>query len=333
MSGLLQRLALRRREREAARWLASRKDGAPVEAGDFDAWSADPDNRGRYETLESTWDDEALTLALRRVEHQAARRKRPAPKISRAWLALPAGLAAAAIAVVVLGPQIELSTAAVQERATGPGQTVTLDLPDGSRIDLAGDSRVRVRIAAHRRQVELTRGQAFFAVAPDTDRPFQVITHDSRIVVVGTRFDVAALNAGTQLAVEEGKVRFGGRGFFAADRLVEGGQGSRLAQGAAAPPASLDQHPAGGWRSGWIEAQDTPLVQLVETLNLWSPRKVELADASLGGLTVTGRFRVARPERTLENIARLHGLELRRSGEALVLARHGARHGTVGETP
>lgn len=233
------------------------------------------------------------------------------------------------MAVVVLGPQIELSTAAVQEMATGPGETRQMNLPDGSRIDLAGDSRVRVRMAAHRRQVELTHGQAFFAVAPDADRPFQVITHDSRIVVVGTRFDVAALNAGTELAVEEGKVRFGGRGFFAAERLIEGGHGSRLAQGEAAAPASLDQHPAGGWRSGWIEAQDTPLVQLVETLNLWSPRKVELADAALGGLTVTGRFRVSRPERTLENIARLHDLDLRRRGETLVLA----RHRTVGKAP
>lgn len=329
MSGLLQRLALRRREREAARWLASHKDGAPSEVDAFEAWSADPDNRGRYERLESTWDDEALTLALRRVEHQAARRKRPAPKIGRAWLALPASLVAAAVAVVVLGPQIELSTAAVQEMATGPGETRRLDLADGSRIDLAGDSRVRVRMAAHRRQVELTHGQAFFAVAPDAGRPFQVVTHDSRIVVVGTRFDVAALSAGTELAVEEGKVRFGGRGFFAAERLVEGGHGSRLAQGEAAAPASLDQHPAGGWRSGWIEAQDTPLVQLVETLNLWSPRKVELADASLGGLTVTGRFRVTRPERTLENIARLHDLDLRSRGETLVLA----RHRTVGKAP
>jgi transmembrane sensor len=102
-----------------------------------------------------------------------------------------------------------------------------------------------------------------------------------------------------------------------------------LAQGEAVAPASLDQHPAGGWRSGWIEAQDTPLVQLVETLNLWSPRKVELADASLGGLTVTGRFRVSRPERTLENIARLHDLELERRGETLVLR----RHGVVEKTP
>jgi transmembrane sensor len=329
MSGLLQRLAQQRREREAARWLASHKDGAPAGAGDFEAWSADPDNRDRYETLENTWDDEALTLALRRVEHQAARRKRPAPKIRRAWLALPAGLAAVAAAVVVLGPQIELSTAAVQERATGPGQTATLDLPDGSRIDLAGDSRVRVRLTGRRRQVELSHGQAFFAVAPDAARPFQVVTHDSRIVVVGTRFDVAALNAGTELAVEDGRVRFGGRGFFAAERLIEGGHRSRLAQGEAVAPASLDQHPAGGWRSGWIEAQDTPLVQLVETLNLWSPRKVELADASLGGLTVTGRFRVSRPERTLENIARLHDLELERRGETLVLR----RHGVVEKTP
>lgn len=329
MSGFLQRLAQRRREREAARWLASHKDGAPSEAGEFEAWSADPDNRGRYETLENTWDDEALTLALRRVEHQAARRKRPAPKISRAWLALPVGLAAAAVAVVVLGPQIELSTATVREMATGPGETAQMDLADGSRIDLAGDSRVRVRLTGRRRQVELTQGQAFFAVAPDAARPFQVVTHDSRIVVVGTRFDVAALSAGTVLAVEQGRVRFGGRGLFAADRLVEGGQGSRLAQGEAAAPASLEQHPAGGWRSGWIEAQDTPLAQLVETLNLWSPRKVALADASLGGLTVTGRFRVSRPERTLENIARLHDLSLERQGETLVLR----CHGVVEKTP
>ncbi|WP_369062079.1 FecR domain-containing protein [Caulobacter sp. 73W] len=320
--GFLQKLARNRRDREAALWLASRKGGEPT--GDFEAWMADPANRGRYDHLESTWEDEALTLALRRVEHRAKRNRRAAPL---SWLPVPAGAAAMAALAFFAGPQVELWTAEVQEKTTLPGQTAHLDLADGSRIDMAGGSQVRVRMTGRRRQVELLHGQAFFTVSPGVDRPFQVITHDSRVVVVGTRFDVAALSGGTELAVEEGRVRFGGRGMFDSNRLVEGGQGSRVAHGETAAPASLEQKPAGGWRSGWIEAQDTPLAEVVETLNLWSPRKVALADPALGDLTVTGRFRVTRPERTLENIARLHGLQLRRRADTLLLE----RHATVGK--
>ena len=80
-------------------------------------------------------------------------------------------------------PAVELAGAPVLEQRTRPGQRLALSLDDGSVLDLAGDTWVRVRQTPHRRQVELLRGEAFFDVAHAAGRPFEVLTADSRVRV------------------------------------------------------------------------------------------------------------------------------------------------------
>ena len=75
---------------------------------------------------------------------------------------------------------------------TAPGQTQSIELPDGSRVALNVDSELQVRYYPRRREVVLDRGEAFFEVTPGPDRPFTVDSGASRVRVVGTAFNVRA---------------------------------------------------------------------------------------------------------------------------------------------
>jgi len=78
------------------------------------------------------------------------------------------------------------------EWSAPPGEQKTVELPDDTRIQLNSGSSARFsRLPAWLsggRSIRLT-GEAFFDVAPQ-DRPFIITTHDARITVMGTRFNV-----------------------------------------------------------------------------------------------------------------------------------------------
>ncbi|MEC3909405.1 FecR domain-containing protein [Sphingobium sp. CR2-8] len=80
-------------------------------------------------------------------------------------------------------------------------------LADGSRLLLDADSAVRFRFSKDRRELELERGRAFFAVYKDHARPFIVSTGQLTATAVGTAFDVSRFTDGGQVTTTEGVVR------------------------------------------------------------------------------------------------------------------------------
>src|SRR6185437_9213291 len=97
-------------------------------------------------------------------------------------------MVAAAIVVTAVGfaaaPYFkEKST--VQSYSTTIGGRETLALADGSQIDLNTDTAVRVDISRARRTIWLDKGEAFFKVRHDAQRPFEVMVGDRRITDIG----------------------------------------------------------------------------------------------------------------------------------------------------
>ncbi|GAB2587492.1 FecR family protein [Spirosoma areae] len=94
-------------------------------------------------------------------------------------------------------------------RENHTGRPLSLQLPDGSRVVLAPDSRVAFpkQFAAQVRDVNLT-GEAFFEVVRQPQRPFIVHAGNVNVKVLGTSFSVRALggNSEVNVAVKSGKV-------------------------------------------------------------------------------------------------------------------------------
>ena len=90
---------------------------------------------------------------------------------------------------------------------TAPGEMQIVALGEGSRIQLAGGSRV-VLDRDDLRFASLEQGRALFSVRHDDSDPFVVTAAGNRIVDVGTVFEVRLDSAAFRVAVSEGAVQF-----------------------------------------------------------------------------------------------------------------------------
>ena len=89
-------------------------------------------------------------------------------------------------------------------------QVKRLTLPDQTEISLAGGSRLTYDARHYGQEMRSVRleGKAFFEVWHDEARPFRVETAESRVTVLGTRFQVVVGEEQTTVDVVSGKVGF-----------------------------------------------------------------------------------------------------------------------------
>lgn len=120
----------------------------------------------------------------------------PAKGGRRGWVWFGAAAAAAALAALIWvqmpgTPSHSPLANATLESTTSP---MKVALADGSNVELAPDSRLVVRDdQANRIALDLDRGRGHFEVTPNKKRDFEVRAHGIIVRVVGTAFDVSAL--------------------------------------------------------------------------------------------------------------------------------------------
>ncbi|OAI11470.1 iron dicitrate transport regulator FecR [Methylomonas koyamae] len=276
-------------QRQALDWLSRLRDSdaGPDEQQQFQEWlSAAAEHAAAYEQILQFWQQlgglpelasNQLNTARGFVrQNQLARRRR---NLALAVVALAIGLA------VKYPEQLQKSVAVRYQTAIGERQSV--ELADGSRIELNTASSMRVdRFGA--RTVWLEQGEAWFNVKHDADRPFEVRVGAGRIRDVGTQFNVSIGNGHTSVAVVEGEVALSvpGRQELA---LTAGLQAGFAGDGSLQPPRANDAG-AGAWRDGILVFKQQPLPEVLRQLARYHPVEFDLPDAKLQTLTVSGRF-------------------------------------------
>ncbi|MEM1043719.1 MAG: FecR domain-containing protein [Bacteroidota bacterium] len=251
---------------------------APDETGEDAAWQ-----RLRGEALGASTVQTEPTAQTRPAARAPDRPARRADRRTRRRLWVPA-LAAA----LFLAGWVYLS-APVTVTAS-PGSFASLDLPDGSTVDLNSGSAVTYDrgfwnlplIAAEARTVRLT-GEAFFEVEHG-DRPFVVETAGARVQVLGTSFNVRARGAETVVTVAEGRVQVEGAA-EAGPVVLEAGGRARVVGGVPTPEASGTAH-ALVWRDQGFAVQEQPLATILSELERRYALDIDLtaAETEDGGL-------------------------------------------------
>ena len=89
-------------------------------------------------------------------------------------------------------------------------QADSLYLSDGSKIMLAENTMIKYPASfdGATREITLVKGKAFFKVFKDSKHPFQIAIGRSKVVVLGTSFNIKYSDSLIDLAVTTGKVRF-----------------------------------------------------------------------------------------------------------------------------
>jgi len=182
---------------------------------------------------------------------------------------------------------------------TSVGQRSTIDLPDGSTIELNTDSLVQTNFTEQGRNLVLIRGEALFNVAKDPDRPFIVEADGKRITAIGTSFSVRLVDNEVRVTLIEGVVNV--------DRVDEAGAilasedqqrlvaGQQLVALNALPfkITSINPVVATSWRQGRLVFDNEPLDSVVDEVNRYLTNKIVIGDdAGLADLRVSGIFRV-----------------------------------------
>jgi transmembrane sensor len=200
--------------------------------------------------------------------------------------------------------------------ATALGERVTLSLPDGSSLHLNSDSSVRVDYSLRSRVVHLERGEAFFEVAHNVNRPFWVLAGDARVRAVGTAFGVYRHGKGVEVTVHEGTVKLG-------SALLTAGEQAQL-DGRVTTTRKLSQHEldrAAAWQRGWVLVENKKLCDVISELNRYTPRQLVVEDAQLCSLSVGGVFQ-ANPqgaEALLVMLEQNFGARIQRGGDRVYI--------------
>lgn len=317
----------RRARAEASVWIV-RLHGAhrtpELEAG-FRRWlEASPDNAAEFERVTSVWEaaPHASIAGLPRVVH-----REPASPSPRRW-AIAATLLLVAAGGAFLAYRVELDP----EYVTAIGEQRTVPLDDGSRIALNSNSKVKIEFTESRRTVRLLRGEAFFEVAHNQQRPFVVIAGDNQVTAVGTAFEVRYEPDHIDVTLVEGKVNVtstaellevpasvssslsGTSKLSSSGYAMTAGERLRVAKGAAPSVDAPRVDAVTAWRRGEVMLDDTPLTDAVAEMNRYSKVALVIDEGSIATLHVSGIYHTGDSEGFAQTVANLYGLKVTQEG-------------------
>ena len=257
----------------------------------------------------------------------------PKPRVSRRLFV--AALAAAAVVIALIGwggggllrrrPQWK-------EYATTAAQRMVIRLQDGTQVTLAPRSRVRYTADYGRAHRDLyLDGEAYFQVAPDSQRLLRVHTAGSVTDDLGTAFAVRAYadQIATEVVVAEGRVALWRADTTAASRapalvLAARDLGRLDPSGVATLRRGVDVGRHLAWTRGVLAFDGTPLGDVVLTLERWYNVEIRLADSALAMRRVTATFTTEPIDLVLKRIALTLGLGVERAGASVLLLRNGS---------
>ncbi|MFD1332279.1 FecR family protein, partial [Methylopila musalis] len=219
-----------------------------------------------------------------------------------------AGLAAASLAGVAVWRDVGLIDRAFADYATRPGERLSAQLQDGTRLQLDGDTAIRTQFSAAARDVVVLRGRVWFEVSPDSARPFVVHAGDLEARALGTAFEVDAV-AGS-VAVGHGRVLAAAHGDRQAPVALAAGERLELgADGRLGPRETGDPSTLFAWRRGLLVLDAAPLRAVAGELGRMTAGRVVFAGAGIAEMRLSGSFSADEPEAVLAAMRSALGLK------------------------
>ena len=215
----------------------------------------------------------------------------------------------------------------------GVGDDLKEVLSDGSVVHLNTDTVVEVDYSAKSRSIKLIRGEAFFDVVKDENRPFRVFAKENVVVAVGTQFIVRLDSDKLEVIVQEGRVRIGdsdnetqsiiekASNAFAQEKPVflDIGQvaviDDEVKKLVDLAPVILERKQA--WRNGDLVFAGDTLAHVVSELGRYNNVDITMSP-ELRNLTIGGRFKVTDVDRILEAIDLSEGIKSRKLDDGTI---------------
>jgi transmembrane sensor len=334
----------------AGDWLAKRDSGNWSEADQraFDAWlNVSTLHRVAYLRIERGW-EEALRLAalgagiqsgkppppgqwvLSPFFDQKPRAEQPESlgKNALGWrfphIARRFGLAASILLGVGFGfYALHVNWLPGNNFSTPVGGTASVPMSDGSLVTLNTNSQIRLAVTGTERKVELERGEAFFEVAKDPNRPFVVSVGNKRVIAVGTKFSVLREANDVRIVVTEGTVRVEtamGTGQETLKPISAGMVARATDEGVLLQSKPLSEaEDYLSWRSGVLVFRDVTLADAVAEFNRYNTRKIIIRDPTIAGMRVAGSFRSTNADAFVRLLQQGYPVRMEQDGDEIIM--------------
>lgn len=330
------RLPNRHRAREeASLWLARLDRGlSETESRELGEWlHEDPGHTEAFLQLAALWDQTAVLSELAELFplERSSRRRRPVRTWWMSAAAVAAALVVAALVLVDLPLREDAPQAVAQTYETAVGGQSTVDLPDGSVVTLNTDSAIEVQYTDAERTVLLARGEVYFTVEPDRERPFRVHVGAKVFEAVGTAFNVRiGFDDDIEMMVTEGKV-----GVMARTASTAGNRGASSAEAEAMVAAgnlavvgrsgvSIQALDAAqieaelSWQQGMLMFEGEPLDSVLREMARYAPVDF-VVDLSVRDVRVGGYFRAGDVDGLLVALRENFDIESARAADGRVI--------------
>lgn len=337
-------------EEEAADWVLKLSEGLlPEEEKEFQQWlDSDPAAQASLDNLKSVWErydildprhfelGEEVRASVEKVGDQAG--------ASRAWWRSFTLKAAAAVAVTaLLGVLATVFTSPADgvsaQRLFDYASADFYELEDGSSVDLNEGASVVCKYSPERREFWVKSGEAYFTVAKDPERPFEVYVGETKVKALGTQFNVKYFEDSVEVLVTEGVVSL-------ARLEAKPSVGEIQAIDVNLAPAKLSMNqkalvrndaPARtgfvierveqeavskllDWKPVNLEFDSTPLSEVAEAFNRYNEKQIVIADSRIGTLEIVATFRSNKLEAFINLLQTTSDVVAEKDGNQIVLS-------------
>ncbi|MEQ9286250.1 MAG: FecR domain-containing protein [Cyclobacteriaceae bacterium] len=248
------------------------------------------------------------------------------------WLKIAAAVALLVVALFSIYPYEEQPQEVTQttfiEKSNPNGRKSTIVLPDGSRVVLNSDSRIRYErgFTENYREVIL-EGEAFFEVERDHLRPFIVRTGDISTTVLGTSFNVSAYakSDNIDVAVVTGKVEVKKASYHDGEeedvvlltpqKMASYNRGKRKIA-----TSAFNMEEIVGWKDGILIFKNADQAEIASRLKAWYGLDVEFeGSGKIMNKRYTGKFDNNSLEYVLKAISYTSEISFEINGNKVIL--------------
>ncbi|MEL6561363.1 MAG: FecR domain-containing protein [Bacteroidota bacterium] len=192
-----------------------------------------------------------------------------------------------------------------------PGQQLVVNLSDGSVVKLNNSSSVSYpkEFKDDLREVKM-KGEAYFDVVKDPDRPFEVLSYSLKTTVLGTTFNINAFDSTEiDVALLTGKVKVNNIAETSSGVLNPGQMAIYDASLKKVSVADFDNEKVLAWQDKILYFQDATYKEVFDELGRWYGVTFKFANKPADEWSFSGKFKNKSLSIVLETIGFSEGFE------------------------
>ncbi|UKJ07681.1 FecR family protein [Solitalea lacus] len=177
-----------------------------------------------------------------------------------------------------------------------------IKLSDGTEVWLNSDSELKFPLEfGDENRIVYLKGEAYFKVTKNAEKPFIVKVNDVDVQVLGTSFNVNSyFKEALKVALVEGSVKLNAHG---EESLLKPGLMATYTTGIGFTQNWFDDQQELSWMNGIYFFNNADIKEIAEIVQRWYDVRIEIADSSVQSVKISGAIEKDKPlKQFLENL-------------------------------